>query len=161
MASIVIHEEDLSTVVYKNSEDQLDIRFDNSGNVQFEKTGQGMKGEVNLPTVPVSYTGHQIQGNTVTFTKSDGGQDTLQLPSTPVDVTVDNIDFTEDGKLRIELTNGETKETDFDSQLVVNALINATPQQKQALKPFFIDLIKGEEVQRLNGERKGYLIATE
>lgn len=121
---------------------------------------QGNQVEGALPNAFTSFT---KTDNTVTFTKVDGTTENLELPAIPVDIHFDNAEFTDEGKLKVTLSNGDTKETDFNAEIVVKAVEGATETQKQriaaALKDELLKLIKGEEVQDLNGESKGFLLA--
>lgn len=156
-------------------DDRLEVKPDNSGNVKFTRTDDGLKGEVALPEEKVVITAVAIEGSNVKVTKSDGSEETLALPAQAVDVKLQGAELTEDNKLKLTLSNGDILEADLakfvdapkaaaDYWTEIKALpdfkttvidLLKSPEAKAAL----IEMLKGEEVQNLAGETKGYLLA--
>lgn len=156
-------------------DDRLEVKPDNSGNVKFTRTDDGLKGEVTLPEEKVVITAVAIEGSNVKVTKSDGSEETLALPVQVVDVKLQGAELTEDNKLKLTLSNGDILEADLAKFVdapkaaedywteikvlpdfkttVVNLL--KSPEAKAAL----LEVLKGEEVQNLAGDTKGYLLA--
>lgn len=125
----------------------------------------GSTENVALPAAPTAVTGGSISGNTITLPKSDGTSDTIELPAIPVDISLDDLVFTNEGKLKATLTNGSIKETDFTAEVVVKAIESADDAQKQrivdALKDKLLSSLRGTEVQDSSGKSEGYLLPTE
>lgn len=114
-----------------------------------------------LPDVPKAVANIAINGNTVTKTFTDGSSSEEQLPAQTVDVKLDGLDFV-DGKLQATLTNGETKETEFDAEFLVS-VIEALPEDKKdavvdALLPSIFKKLKGEEVKDFADVQLGFLL---
>ena len=156
-------------------DDRLEVKPDNSGNVKFTRTDDGLKGEVTLPEEKVVITAVAIEGSNVKVTKSDGSEETLALPAQAVDVKLKGAELTEDNKLKLTLSDDSVIEADLakfvdapkaaaDYWTEIKALpdfkatvidLLKSPEAKAAL----IEMLKGEEVQNLAGETKGYLLA--
>lgn len=156
-------------------DDRLEVKPDNSGNVKFTRTDDGLKGEVTLPEEKVVITAVAIEGSNVKVIKSDGSEETLALPVQAVDVKLQGAELTEDNKLKLTLSNGDILEADLakfvdapkaaaDYWTEIKALpdfkdtvieLLKSPEAKAAL----LEVLKGEEVQNLAGETKGYLLA--
>lgn len=139
------------------TDSKLEVKPDNSGNVQFIVTDDGLKGNVAIPVQGTFVTGGSIAGNIITLTKSDNTTVTIQLPAIPVDVRVTGLKF-ERGKLKGTLSDGTGVETEFTLQVITQALQNATEQDKQAFKAVLLDIIKGEELKDTNDTLHGYLL---
>ena len=152
----------------------LEVKSDNSGNVQFTRTADGLKGEVTLPAATVGVTKIEIVDNKVKVTKSDETTEELPLPAQAVDVKLQGAELTEDNKLKLTLSNGDILEADLakfvdapksateywteikalpDFKATVIDLLKS-PEAKEAL----LEVLKGEEVQNLAGDTKGYLL---
>lgn len=140
------------------TDSKLEVKADNTGNVQFAITEDGLKGTVNLPAQATAVTGGSIAGNTITLAKTDGSSDTIQLPAVPVDVKITGLNF-ENGKLKGTLSDGTEVETNFTLQVITQALQNATEQDKQAFKGVLIEILKGEEVKDTSDNLHGYLLS--
>lgn len=153
----------------------LEVKPDNSGNVQFTRTADGLKGEVTLPAAAVAITKVEIVDGKIKVTKSDETTEELPLPAQAVDVKLQSAELTEDNKLKLTLSNGDILEADLakfvdapksateywteikalsDFKDTVIELLKS-PEAKAAL----IEMLKGEEVQNLAGDTKGYLLA--
>lgn len=153
----------------------LEVKINNEGNVKFERTETGLKGEVALPEAKVVITKVEIVDNKVKVTKSDDTTEELPLPAPTIDVKLQSAELTEDNKLKLTLSNGDIVEADLakfvdapksateywaeikalpDFKTTVNELLKS-PEAKAAL----LEVLKGEEVQNLAGDTKGYLLA--
>lgn len=153
----------------------LEVKINNEGNVQFERTETGLKGQVTLPEAKVVITKVEIVDNKVKVTKSDDTTEELPLPAQTVDVKLQSAELTEDNKLKLTLSNGDILEADLakfvdapksaaeywteikalpDFKTTVIELLKS-PEAKAAL----LEVLKGEEVQNLAGDTKGYLLA--
>lgn len=153
----------------------LEVKINNEGNVKFERTETGLKGEVTLPEAKVVITKVEIVDNKVKVTKSDDTTEELPLPAQAVDVKLQGAELTEDNKLKLTLSNGDILEADLakfvdapkaaaDYWTEIKALpdfkdtvieLLKSPEAKAAL----LEVLKGEEVQNLAGDTKGYLLA--
>lgn len=156
-------------------DDRLEVKPDNSGNVKFTRTDDGLKGEVTLPAETVAITKVEIVDNKVKVTKSDETTEELPLPAQAVDVKLKGAELTEDNKLKLTLSDDSVIEADLakfvdapksateywteikvlpDFKDTVIELLKS-PEAKAAL----LEVLKGEEVQNLAGDTKGYLLA--
>ena len=153
----------------------LEVKINNEGNVQFERTETGLKGQVTLPTASVAITKVEIVDGKIKVTKSDETTEELPLPAQAVDVKLQSAELTEDNKLKLTLSNGDILEANLakfvdapksateywteikalpDFKTTVVELLKS-PEAKAAL----LEVLKGEEVQNLAGDTKGYLLA--
>ena len=153
----------------------LEVKINNEGNVQFERTETGLKGQVTLPVASVAITKVEIVDGKIKVTKSDETTEELPLPAQAVDVKLQSAELTEDNKLKLTLSNGDILEADLakfvdapksateywteikalpDFKTTVVELLKS-PEAKAAL----LEVLKGEEVQNLAGDTKGYLLA--
>lgn len=153
----------------------LEVKINNEGNVKFERTETGLKGEVALPEAKVVITKVEIVDNKVKVTKSDDTTEELPLPAQAIDVKLQSAELTEDNKLKLTLSNDDILEADLakfvdapksateywteikalpDFKTTVIELLKS-PEAKAAL----LEVLKGEEVQNLAGDTKGYLLA--
>ena len=156
-------------------DDRLEVKPDNSGNVKFTRTDDGLKGEVTLPAETVAITKVEIVDNKIKVTKSDETTEELPLPAQAVDVKLKGAELTEDNKLKLTLSDDSVIEADLakfvdapksateywteikvlpDFKDTVIELLKS-PEAKAAL----LEMLKGEEVQNLAGDTKGYLLA--
>lgn len=156
-------------------DDRLEVKPDNSGNVKFTRTDDGLKGEVALPAETVAITKVEIVDNKIKVTKSDETTEELPLPAQAVDVKLKGAELTEDNKLKLTLSDDSVIEADLakfvdapksateywteikalpDFKTTVVDLLKS-PEAKAAL----LEVLKGEEVQNLAGDTKGYLLA--
>lgn len=153
----------------------LEVKINNEGNVQFERTETGLKGQVTLPAASVAITKVEIVDGKIKVTKSDETTEELPLPAQAVDVKLQGAELTEDNKLKLTLSNGDILEADLakfvdapkaaaDYWTEIKALpdfkttvveLFKSPEAKAAL----LEVLRGDEVQNLNGETKGYLLA--
>lgn len=156
-------------------DDRLEVKPDNSGNVKFTRTDDGLKGEVTLPAETVAITKVEIVDNKVKVTKSDETTEELQLPAQAVDVKLKGAELTEDNKLKLTLSDDSVIEADLakfvdapKSATEYWTEIKALPDFKDTViellkspeaKAALLEVLKGEEVQNLAGDTKGYLLA--
>lgn len=153
----------------------VEVKINNEGNVKFERTETGLKGEVALPAAVVAITKVEIVDGKVKVTKSDETTEELPLPAQAVDVKLKGAELTEDNKLKLTLSDDSVIEADLakfvdapksateywteikalpDFKTTVIDLLKS-PEAKAAL----LEMLKGDEVQNLSGETKGYLLA--
>jgi len=153
----------------------VEVKINNEGNVKFERTETGLKGEVALPAAVVAITKVEIVDGKVKVTKSDETTEELLLPAQAVDVKLNGAELTEDNKLKLTLSDDSVIEADLakfvdapksateywteikvlpDFKTTVLDLLKS-PEAKAAL----LEMLKGDEVQNLSGETKGYLLA--
>lgn len=156
-------------------DDRLEVKPDNSGNVKFTRTDDGLKGEVTLPAETVAITKVEIVDNKVKVTKSDETTEELPLPAQAVDVKLKGAELTEDNKLKLTLSDDSVIEADLakfvdapKSATEYWTEIKALPDFKDTViellkspeaKAALLEMLKGEEVQNLAGDTKGYLLA--
>ena len=156
-------------------DDRLEVKPDNSGNVKFTRTDDGLKGEVTLPAETVAITKVEIVDNKVKVTKSDETTEELPLPAQAVDVKLKGAELTEDNKLKLTLSDDSVIEADLakfvdapKSATEYWTEIKALPDFKDTViellkspeaKAALLEVLKGEEVQNLAGNTKGYLLA--
>lgn len=153
----------------------LEVKINNEGNVKFERTETGLKGEVALPEAKVVITKVEIVDNKVKVTKSDDTTEELPLPAQAIDVKLQSAELTEDNKLKLTLSNSDILEADLakfvdapKSATEYWTEIKALPDFKTTFvellkspeaKAALLEVLKGEEVQNLAGDTKGYLLA--
>ena len=156
-------------------DDRLEVKPDNSGNVKFTRTDDGLKGEVTLPAETVAITKVEIVDNKIKVTKSDETTEELPLPAQAVDVKLKGAELTEDNKLKLTLSDDSVIEADLakfvdapKSATEYWTEIKALPDFKDTViellkspeaKAALLEVLKGEEVQNLAGDTKGYLLA--
>lgn len=156
-------------------DDHLEVKPDNSGNVKFTRTDDGLKGEVTLPAETVAITKVEIVDGKVKVTKSDETTEELPLPAQAVDVKLKGAELTEDNKLKLTLSDDSVIEADLakfvdapKSATEYWTEIKALPDFKDTViellkspeaKAALLEVLKGEEVQNLAGDTKGYLLA--
>lgn len=152
----------------------LEVKINNEGNVKFERTATGLKGEVALPEAKVVITKVEIVDNKVKVTKSDDTTEELPLPAPTIDVKLQGAKITKDNKLKLTLSNGDIVEADLakfvdapKSATEYFTEIKALPDFKTAIvellksseaKEALLEVLKGEEVQDFAGTTKGYLL---
>lgn len=156
-------------------DDRLEVKPDNSGNVKFTRTDDGLKGEVTLPAAQTVIKAIAVEDGKLKVTNTDGLDELVALPAQAVDVKLQGAELTEDNKLKLTLSNGDILEADLakfvdapkaaadywteikalpDFKATVVELIKS-PEVKAAL----LEVLKGDEIQNLSGETKGYLLA--
>lgn len=115
--------------------------------------------------VPTALTDATIDGNTITFPKSNGTNTTVQLPALPVDVHVTGLEFAQDGTVTLTVAGADPITTNLTGEVVGKSLLNAPQGVKNDLAAMFAPLILEKlgknELLRVNGERMGYLLTGE
>ena len=156
-------------------DDRLEVKPDNSGNVKFTRTDDGLKGEVTLPTEKTVVKSIAVVGDKLKVTDTDGFEELVALPAQAVDVKLQGAELTEDNKLKLTLSNGDILEADLakfvDAPKAATEYwteIKALPDFKDTViellkspeaKAALLEMLKGEEIQNLAGDTKGYLLA--
>ena len=156
-------------------DDRLEVKPDNSGNVKFTRTDDGLKGEVALPAAQTVIKTITVEDGKLKVTNTDGLDELVALPAQAVDVKLKGAELTEDNKLKLTLSDDSVIEADLakfvdapkaaaDYWTEIKALpdfkdtvieLLKSPEAKAAL----LEVLKGEEVQNLAGDTKGYLLA--
>lgn len=156
-------------------DDRLEVKPDNSGNVKFTRTNDGLKGEVTLPTEKTVIKTIAIENGKLKVTNTDGLDELIELPAQAVDVKLKGAELTEDNKLKLTLSDDSVIEADLakfvdapKSATEYWTEIKALPDFKDTViellkspeaKAALLEVLKGEEVQNLAGDTKGYLLA--
>lgn len=156
-------------------DDRLEVKPDNSGNVKFTRTDDGLKGEVTLPTEKTVVKSIAVVGDKLKVTDTDGFEELVALPAQAVDVKLQGAELTEDNKLKLTLSDDSVIEADLakfvdapKSATEYWTEIKALPDFKDTViellkspeaKAALLEVLKGEEVQNLAGDTKGYLLA--
>lgn len=156
-------------------DDRLEVKPDNSGNVKFTRTDDGLKGEVTLPTEKTVIKAIAIENGKLKVTNTDGLDELIELPAQAVDVKLKGAELTEDNKLKLTLSDDSVIEADLakfvdapKSATEYWTEIKALPDFKDTViellkspeaKAALLEVLKGEEVQNLAGDTKGYLLA--
>ncbi len=141
---------------------KLEVKPDNSGNVQFTRTDAGLKGEVVLPEAPKTVKSVAIEGTQIVVTNTADEVTRVDLPAQAVDVKLQGAELTPDNKLKLTLSNGSEIEADLAKFVDAPKTAEQYWLEIQALPAFRADLIaaiKGEEVQDFAGVTKGFLVA--
>lgn len=166
MAIQVLHNYETGNGLEISQEHKIQIKPDNSGNVQFEVSTNGLKGNVSLPE-PFNPSTLETKIQSLEQAKEQTNAEITQIkqelatkPS--VDIKLSGLTF-ENTKLKGTLSDGSFVETEFTSEIVVTAIENASDEQKErivaALKPKLLEALKGEEIQDFAGNQKGFLLA--
>ena len=140
---------------------KLEVKPDNSGNVQFTRTEAGLKGEVTLPEVPKALKAVTVEGNQIVITNTADEVTRVDLPTPTVDVKLQGAELTPDNKLKLTLSDNSEIETDLAKFVDAPKSAQAYWDEIKALPTFKADLLavlKGEVVQDFAGVTKGYLL---
>lgn len=156
-------------------DDRLEVKPDNSGNVKFTRTDDGLKGEVALPAAQTVIKAIAVEDGKLKVTNTDGLDELVALPAQAVDVKLKGAELTEDNKLKLTLSDDSVIEADLakfvdapKSATEYWTEIKALPDFKDTViellkspeaKAALLEVLKGEEVQNLAGDTKGYLLA--
>ena len=87
---------------------KLEVKHDNSGNVQFTRTEAGLKADV-----PKSIQSIAVEGNQIVITNTANEETRVNLPAPTVDVQLQGAQLTPDNKLKLTLSDGSEIETDL------------------------------------------------
>lgn len=115
--------------------------------------------------VPTALTDATIEGNTITFPKSDGTNTTVQLPALPVDIHVTGLEFAQDGTVTLTVKGADPITTNLTGEVVGKALINAPQAVKDELVdvlfPAILNKLQLVELQSVGGRTLGYVVPKE
>lgn len=156
MAIQIFHKNEIGKGL-EYADEKVSVKPDNSGNVQFEVSEQGLKGNVQLPAqFDPSTLQQQIQE---LVTAKQELERKVQALETREDIHVTNAEVVEDTKLKITIQGANPVTVDLAK------FLNVVPTSQQVyadvkdqiLTDVKADL-KGEEIQDFAGTVKGYLI---
>lgn len=153
------------------ADSKLNIKPDNSGNVQFEVSENGLKGNVELPAPFDASTIEQklqqaeakaqelqtaLDAEKAKVTALEGK---VQALETREDIHVTNAEVVEDTKLKLSIQGSEAVTVDLAK------FLNVVPTSEQVYADIKADILRdvkaelqGEEIQDFSGSRKGYLL---
>ncbi|MGX2956424.1 hypothetical protein ACWIYZ_04950 [Ursidibacter arcticus] len=164
----VLHNDELAEVLEVNGAKKLDLKIDNSGNVQFEKSATGLKGTVQLPETFDPATLNQK------IAELEQAKAAAEAKVQELETKVQQLEAREDIKLsgaELDDATNELKLTLVDGQEIKTSLAKFVDAPKSAqeywneikalptFKADLVALIKGEEVQNFAGQTKGFLIS--
>ena len=137
---------------------KLEVKHDNSGNVQFTRTEAGLKADV-----PKSIQSIAVDGNQIVITNTANEETRVNLPAPTVDVKLQGAQLMPDNKLKLTLSDGSEIETDLAKLVDAPKSAQEYWDEIKALPTFKADLLavlKGEVVQDFAGDTKGFLLAS-
>lgn len=143
---------------------KLGVKIDTAADNLITVTDEGLKAVAPAaPDVPVAYTGSSVEDRTITFNKSDGNTDTLELPAAPVDVHLANATVNEEtGALTLTMSDGNTHTTNITGEVFAKILEGSSDAAKKriakALAQPILDLIMGNAYDKLDGSLMGYFL---
>lgn len=156
---------------YKDS--KVSVKPDNTGNVQFEVTENGLKGNVELPaefnaeelTQQITQLSNEKELLKQLLEEEQAKVATLegkvQVLESREDIHITNAEVVEDTKLKITIQGAEPVTVDLAK------FLNVVPTSEQVYADIKAQVLadvkaalKGEEVQDFAGTTKGYLITT-
>lgn len=156
MAIKLVHDYEIGNgLEYTNT--KVSVKPDNSGNVQFEVSEAGLKGNVQLPAqFDPSTLQQQIQE---LVTAKQELERKIQALESREDIHVTNAEVVEDTKLKITIQGAQPVTVDLAK------FLNVVPTSQQVYADVKAQVLadvkadlKGEEVQDFAGQVKGYLI---
>lgn len=139
---------------------KLAVRIDPASNAALTASDAGLKLE--LPTAVKSITAVAIEGNKVKVTDSEGVEKELELPASTVDVKLQGAEITAENKLKLTLSDNSVIEADLAKFVDAPKSADDYWTEIKALATFGTDVkeaVKGEVVQDLAGNTKGYLVS--
>ena len=177
----ILHKDEIGLGLQVQSDNKLGIKPNNSGNVQFELSDAGLKGNVELPQAfDPSALQQQIaalaQAKQAAETKANELQNALDAEKAKVQVLEGKVTALENRKdlhasnLTLDDATNEvvlTVEGGSELRVGLGKFLNVIPTSQtvwdeiKALPTFKADLLavlKGEEVQNLAGDTKGFLL---
>lgn len=177
----ILHKDEIGLGLQAQSDNKLGIKPNNSGNVQFELSDAGLKGNVELPQAfDPSALQQQIaalaQAKQAAETKANELQNALDAEKAKVQVLEGKVTALENRKdlhasnLTLDDATNEvvlTVEGGSELRVGLGKFLNVIPTSQtvwdeiKALPTFKADLLavlKGEEVQNLAGDTKGFLL---
>jgi len=163
----VFHKEEVGLGLQVQSDKKLGIKADNTGNVQFEVSKAGLKGNVNFPQAfDPSTLQQQIQALEQAKQAAEAKVTTLEGKVT----ALENREDLHASGLRLDDATNEvvlTVEGGSELRVGLGKFLNVIPTSQavwdeiKALPTFKADLLavlKGEEVQDFAGATKGFLL---
>lgn len=177
----ILHKDEIGLGLQAQSNNKLGIKPDNSGNIQFEVSEAGLKGNITLPeTFDLSELQQQIaaleQAKQAAETKANGLQNALDTEKAKVQVlegkvtALENREDLHASNLTLDDATNEvvvTLNNNLELRVGLGKFLNIIPTSQavwdeiKALPTFKADLLailKGEEVQDFGGNTKGFLL---
>lgn len=177
----ILHKDEIGLGLQAQSNNKLGVKPDNSGNIQFEVSEAGLKGNVVLPeTFDPSALQQQIaaleQAKQAAETKANALQNALDTEKAKVQALEGKVTALENRKdlhasnLTLDNATNEvvlTVEGGSELRVGLGKFLNVIPTSQavwgeiKALPTFKADLLailKGEEVQDFGGNTKGFLL---
>lgn len=139
---------------------KLAVKIDPASNAALTASDAGLK--LDLPTAVKSITAVAIEGNKVKVTDSEGVEKELELPASTVDVKLQGAEITAENKLKLTLSDNSVIEADLAKFIDAPKSADDYWTEIKALATFGTDVkeaVKGEVVQDLAGNTKGYLVS--
>lgn len=139
---------------------KLAVKIDPASNAALTASDAGLK--LDLPAAVKSITAVAIEGNKVKVTDSEGTEKELELPASTVDVKLQGAEITPDNKLKLTLSDSSVIEADLAKFVDAPKSAEDYWTEIKALADFGTavkEAVKGEVVQDLAGNTKGYLVS--
>lgn len=139
---------------------KLAVQIDPASSAALTASDAGLKLE--LPAAVKSITAVAIEGNKVKVTDSEGVEKELELPASTVDVKLQGAEITAKNKLKLTLSDNSVIEADLAKFVDAPKSADDYWTEIKALATFGTDVkeaVKGEVVQDLAGNTKGYLVS--
>lgn len=139
---------------------KLAVQIDPASSAALTASDAGLKLE--LPAAVKSITAVAIEGNKVKVTDSEGVEKELELPASTVDVKLQGAEITAENKLKLTLSDNSVIEADLAKFVDAPKSAEDYWTEIKALATFGADVkeaVKGEVVQDLAGNTKGYLVS--
>jgi hypothetical protein len=139
---------------------KLAVQIDPASSAALTASDAGLKLE--LPAAVKSITAVAIEGNKVKVTDSAGVEKELELPASTVDVKLQGAEITAENKLKLTLSDNSVIEADLAKFVDAPKSADDYWTEIKALATFDTDVkeaVKGEVVQDLAGNTKGYLVS--
>lgn len=139
---------------------KLAVQIDPASSEALTASDAGLKLE--LPAAVKSITAVAIEGNKVKVTDSEGVEKELELPASTVDVKLQGAEITAENKLKLTLSDNSVIEADLAKFVDAPKSADDYWTEIKALATFGTDVkeaVKGEVVQDLAGNTKGYLVS--
>lgn len=155
----VVFKEDIGTGLVV-AQGKLAVQIDPASSTALTASDAGLKLE--LPTAVKSITAVAIEGNKVKVTDSEGVEKELELPASTVDVKLQGAEITAENKLKLTLSDNSVIEADLAKFVDAPKSADDYWTEIKALATFGTDVkeaVKGEVVQDLAGNTKGYLVS--
>lgn len=141
---------------------KLAVQIDPASSAALTASDAGLKLE--LPAAVKSITAVAIEGNKVKVTDSEGVEKELELPASTVDVKLQGAEITAENKLKLTLSDNSVIEADLAKFVDAPKSADGYWTEIKALATFGTDVkeaVKGEVVQDLAGNTKGYLVSAQ